>query len=148
MAVNKKHPRVIGATERAIFNAESELGVKFPLSFRSWLLENNGKTVENVTIFPVYDERDPRKTWDSIVRNFKENWRSWLENFGDTYDFGHLLPFGEFGSGDYYCFDFSSVVADSEVPVVIWRHDSGQTKLVAKDFAQFIRRVIEGDLDC
>ena len=46
----------------------------------------------------------------SIVRNYNENWLAWLENFEDAeMSFKHLLPFAEFGTGDYYCFDYSKI---------------------------------------
>ncbi len=84
--------RHIGTTDVAISKAETELGFQFPPTFREWLTENNSRSIEDVTIFPVFDERDPRKTWDSIVRNYTSNWKSWLENYGPEYDFAHLLP--------------------------------------------------------
>lgn len=145
--MKKEHPRVVGTTESAISIAESELGFEFPLSFREWLLENNSKSIEDVTIFPVYDERDPRKTWDSIVRNFKENWLPWLRNNGHSACVEHLLPFGEIGTGDYFCFDLSSITEKSEAPVVIWLRETGKTELVSSDFAQFVRMAEEGMLD-
>jgi cell wall assembly regulator SMI1 len=65
-------PRVIGTTEEAIKRAEKEIGFNFPPSFRAWLLENNGLGIDGVdSIFPVLDERDPRKTWDSIARYYQ-----------------------------------------------------------------------------
>ncbi len=58
----------------------------------------------------MLDERDVRKTFDSIVKNYKMNWRAWLENFKDEkISFEHLLPFAEFGTGDYYCFDYREI---------------------------------------
>jgi cell wall assembly regulator SMI1 len=67
--------RVIGTTEKAIAKAEEEISFRFPPSFRAWLLENNGLQIDGVdTIYPVFDERDPRKTSDSIVRNYRVGW--------------------------------------------------------------------------
>jgi hypothetical protein len=51
--MSSKHPRVFGTTEEAIAKAESALGRRFPPSFRAWLLQNNGHSIEGVTIFPV-----------------------------------------------------------------------------------------------
>jgi len=50
-----KCPRVFGTTEDAITKAEAALGRVFPPSFRAWLLQNNGRNIEGVTIFPVMD---------------------------------------------------------------------------------------------
>lgn len=140
-----KKLRVIGTTEDAIANAEGELGFRFPPSFRSWLLMNNGLSAGGVSIFPCYDERDVRKTWDSIVRNYRTNWAAWLENFADEeMSFEHLLPFGNFGTGDYYCFDYSRVRADGELPVVRWSHETGEVEERAETFKEFLERLRQG----
>ena len=76
--------RVIGTSTDAIQAAEKELGRALPKSFSDWLLANNGKSLGALTIFPVLDARDPRKTWESIVHHFKKDWQEWLENFSDT----------------------------------------------------------------
>lgn len=98
-------------------------------------------------IFPVFDNRDPRKTWDSIVRNFNENWRNWVSIFDEEHNLSKLLPFGEFGSGDYFCFDFSTIVPNGEAAIVLWDHETGETHLVADDFAQFVEMAERGELD-
>jgi cell wall assembly regulator SMI1 len=139
--------RIIGTSDSAISNAESELGFEFPVTFREWLKHNNGRSIESVKIFPVFDERDPRTTWDSIVRNFKSNWNTWLENFGPKFDLKHLLPFGEFGTGDYFCFDFSTLGTTGEPIVTLWSHESGKTEFVANTFADFIDLVEAGEIN-
>jgi cell wall assembly regulator SMI1 len=139
--------RVIGTTDAALAKAESDLGYQFPPTYRAWLKQNNGKSIEDITIFPVFDKRDPRKTWDSIVRNYNSNWRSWLNNFGPEYDFSSLLPFGEFGTGDYVCFDFSQLESAEEPTVVIWSHETGDTDVIASDFAKFVELAEAGELE-
>lgn len=144
-------PRVIGTTEAAIAKAESETGCCFPPSFRAWLIENNGLGIDGVdSINPVFDERDPRKTWDSITRYFKETWLGWIENFegyGEPFDFSQLLPFAEVGNGDCYCFDYSRKESDGETPVVIWFHDNGETEERAANFAEFVIKAQNGDFE-
>lgn len=146
--MSEKRRRVIGTTEDAIARAEKELGFQFPPSFRLWLLANNGLGAEGVNIFPVYDERDPRKTWDSIVRNYRDNWMGTLENFvGEEMNFEPLLPFGEFGTGDYYCFDYSRLRTNAEAPVVHWSHDTGETEERAETFTEFLERLRRGEYE-
>ena len=143
-----KRRRIIGTAEDVIAKAESELGFRLPPSFRLWLLTNNGLQVGAVSIFPVHDERDTRKTWDSIVRNYRVNWAGWLENFSDEeMTFAHLLPFGEYGTGDYYCFDYSRVRADGEVPVVRWSHETGEIEDRAETFPEFLEKAASGEYD-
>ena len=140
--MSRKRPRVIGTTQEAISKAEKEIGFRFPPSFRSWLLENNGLHLEGVdSIYPVFDERDPSMTWDSIVRNYKEaGWAQWIDNFegyGEPFNFDHLLPFAEVGNGDCYCFDYSRVETDGETPIVLWSHETGETEDRATNFNEF-----------
>ena len=146
--MSKKRARVIGTNETAITKAETELIYIFPLSFRNWLIQNNGLGFEGISIFPVFDERDPRNTWDSIVRNYKKNWLAWLENFEDEeISFEHLLPFAEFGTGDYYCFDYSKSESVKEIPVVHWSHETGKTELRGANFEDFLKKLKRGDFE-
>jgi cell wall assembly regulator SMI1 len=141
-----KRSRVIGTTEEAVRRAEEALNRTFPPSFRQWILQNNGRDLDGVTIFPVLDDRDPRKTWDSIDRNFRESWARWLANFEDEdHDFSNLLPFGDYGTGDYYCFDYAQPAGAGEVAVVRWSHETGEADFRAETFASFVRRLLEGE---
>jgi hypothetical protein len=141
-----KHPRVIGTTEDAVAKAEAALRRTFPPSFKAWLLQNNGLSIEDVTIFPVMDQRDPRKTWDSIDRRFREGWADWIANFDDDErDFAHLLPFADFGTGDYYCFDYSRLDSQGEAPIVHWSHETGEMDDRASSFPEFVNKVQAGE---
>ncbi|ASY75774.1 SMI1/KNR4 family protein [Pectobacterium polaris] len=131
--------RVIGTSIEAIQAAERDLGRKLPLSFSDWLLVNNGRALGALTIFPVFDSRDPRKTWESIVRHFKEGWQAWLSNFSDTtQDFSTLLPFAECGTGDYYCFDYAVLGKAREPIIVLWSHETGEATQQADNFGAFL----------
>ncbi|WP_080401914.1 SMI1/KNR4 family protein [Burkholderia ubonensis] len=131
--------RVIGTTIDAIRAAEMELGRTLPKSFADWLLDNNGKALGALVVFPVFDARDPRKTWESIVRHFNEDWQEWQDNFsGGSIDFSSLMPFAEFGTGDYYCFDYETLGDAGEPVVVLWSHETGRTSQVADSFAAFL----------
>jgi hypothetical protein len=146
--MSSKRSRVFGTTEEAIAKAEAALGRKFPPSFRAWLLENNGHNIEGVSVFPVMDPRDPRMTWDSIDRQFRDCWTSWLSNFDDEgRDFTHLLPFADYGTGDYYCFDYSRSDSHGETPVVRWSHETGDTDNRAESFSEFAIKVKAGEFD-
>lgn len=140
-----KHKRVIGTTSEAIAKAEADIGFVFAPSFRAWLLTSNGLSVEGVSIFPVFDERDVRKTWDSIVKQFDSgNWfPEWLEDEGIKSE--HLLPFS--CCADYYCFDYSRKREDGEVPIVWLSHETGEIEERACSFAEFIEKVKVGEIE-
>ena len=148
MSHYKKHARVIGTTEEAIVQAEKELDRRLPPSFRAWLLAKNGLDIEGVSVYPVFDERDPRKTWDSIVRNYRNGWAEWLDNFRDEpLTFDHLLPFADYGTGDFYCFDYNELQLNGECPVVRWSHETGECDPRASSFEEFEQKVREGCFD-
>ncbi|NMG72732.1 SMI1/KNR4 family protein [Parazoarcus communis] len=131
--------RVIGTSIDVVRIAEAELGLTLPRSFSDWLLANNGSALGALVVFPVYDARNPRKTWESIVRHFNEDWQAWKENFSDeALDFSNLLPFAEFGTGDYYCFDYGKLGSTGEPVVALWSHETGKAVYVADSFAAFI----------
>lgn len=137
--------RTIGTTIACVEDAERDLGIKFSPSFRLWLIENNGLSIESVSIFPVFDSRDPRKTADSIVHEYRTNWLDWLSTVTDRpSDLDHLLPFSSFGTGDYYCFDSSRRRADDEMPVVLWNHETGKFEDRAANFAEFVEKLVQG----
>ena len=143
-----RHTRVIGTTPDAIARAEVELGRSLPQSFRSWLLANNGLGLDSVSVFPVLDERDKRKTWDSIVRQ-NELWRSYCGNVfpGEAARFRHLTPFADFGTGDYYCFDYENLGEEAEAKVVHWSHETGATSPRGASFIAFAQELAEGQYE-
>ena len=141
-----KH-RIIGTTDEAISQAERELGRSFPQSFREWLIINNGRNLDGVHIYPVFDEREPRKTWDSIVRNFQVGWKAWLENLECRESVKSLLPFADFGTGDYYCFDYSDLGEAGEPRVVLWSHESDVLEPRGGSFSEFATLALAGEFD-
>lgn len=139
--------RVIGTTEEALARAETQLPHPLPPSFRAWLKEYNGLGLDGVCIFPVLDDRDPRKTWDSIVRQY-ELWRSYAEEIeAPPSSLAPLLPFGSYGTGDYYCFYYSTVESSPEPTVVRWSHETGETEPRAESFLEFVEGLAAGEFE-
>ena len=131
--------RIIGTTAAAIKDAEFQLKMRLPESFAEWLLLNNGRSLGALVIFPVYDSRDPRTTWESIVKIYEGSWSDWLDNFSDEgKDFSGLLPFAEFGTGDFYCFNYKTLGSSGEPAVGIWNHETGDFLEVADSFNAFV----------
>ena len=128
----------IGTSQAAIAAAELALGRTLPASYVQWLLENNGRALGALSVFPVYDEANARKTWESIARHYNPSWQEWLEHVDGGNDASTLLPFAQFGTGDYYCFDYAQTGPSGEPVVVLWSHETGATSEVAPDFAAFL----------
>ena len=142
-----KPQRVIGTTEEALARAESQLPHPLPSSFRDWLKQNNGLGLDGVSVFPVLDDRDPRKTWDSIVRQY-DQWKSYAEDIETPSDLiAVLLPFAAYGTGDFYCFHHASAEEKCEPTVVRWSHETGKVDPRADSFAQFVEKLAAGEFE-
>jgi hypothetical protein len=142
-----KPQRVIGTTEEALARAESQLPHPLPRSFRDWLKQNNGLGLDGVSVFPVLDDRDPRKTWDSIVRQYGQ-WKSYAEEIEAPADLlPLLLPFASYGTGDYYCFLYSSNAGTHQPVVVRWSHETGETNPRAESFPHFVEKLAAGEFE-
>jgi len=143
-----KRKRVIGTTIEAIQTEESKLEKKLSPSFSDWLIAHNGTNVEGIHIYPVLDPRDKRMTWESLYHNLVNGWAEWLEVHEDSgYEFDHLLPFADFGTGDYYCFDYSNISRPDEPTIVHWSHETAETEFRAKDFSEFVIKAESGEFD-
>lgn len=138
--------RITGTVEEALKVEEARLNRALPVSFKSWLLEHNGSDMEGIHIYPVRDERDTRKTWESLAYNLNHEWAEGLCNFAATgADYSQLLPFADYGTADYFCFDYSVAEKNGETPVVIWSRKTGEIGFYAKDFTEFKEKILKRD---
>jgi hypothetical protein len=55
-------------------------------------LQNNGRALGALTVFPVYDANCARKTWESIPRHYNTRWQEWLENMDNGDDAVSCCP--------------------------------------------------------
>lgn len=133
-----QHKFTTGTTADTIRIAEAQLNRKFPQSFFNWLLINNGRSLDGLTVFPVHDPNNLRKTWSSITKNFNEGWAIWINNHShESLDLSPLFPFAEYGTGDYFCFNYESIGSQGEPEVVLWSHETGKAKFIADNFSAF-----------
>jgi len=95
---------------------------------------------------PVRDERDTRKTWESLSYLLRNEWAEALKKFKRT-TYSHLLPFADFGTADYYCFDYSVPEKMSEQPIVLCSHETGEVKFCAGNFRVFVKKIHGGVID-
>lgn len=135
--------RLLETTEEACLAEESKLGRRLPETFRNWLLKNNGRSLDGVSIFPVFDARSPKNTWNSISRQ-----QEWTDLHASTSERPRpLLAFAEFGTGDAYCFDYRNDPSASEPPVVRWSHENGDCEFRASSFTEFCARLAAGEFE-
>ena len=119
--------------EKYVLNAEAELGVRFPDSFRNKMMKENGGEVEIgddcFQLQPFYDTSDKKRikrTCSSIVhetKNEREHYR--LPS--------NLIVIGNNGGGDLlvYKIDNSGKIK----PTVYWfNHETEELEFAANDF--------------
>jgi dipeptidyl aminopeptidase/acylaminoacyl peptidase len=124
-------------TLQYINEAEQQLGVLFPESFRSHLLKSNGGEVEyeddSWEIFPVFDKSDRKRmarTANHIVNETRQA-RSW-SGFPPN-----AVAFCSNGTGDRLVFiPDQSTAQQLSNTVYLWDHETAQTIVVAEDFAK------------
>lgn len=96
-------------TEQQVCDVESLLGVKFPPSYRDYLLHYSDVNFEAFELYRVFQD-------GSYLDMVKE-----IHEAHDLVELPtHLLPFLH-DNGDYYCFDLST--PGPEYKVVFWSHN-------------------------
>lgn len=116
------------ATPDQVSAAEAALGVKLPVSFRAFLLTNNGGGVYDTSIYGV--------AADDGFDLVKLNLRAREDEVPD-----HLVAFAATISGDVFCFDTSRPDADADCPVVVIDADEGKLVPVALDFVEWLDKL-------
>jgi len=125
--------------EEYINEAEQQLGLKFPLSFRDKLKIENGGEVETAddvwVIYPVFDKTDIKRikrTTNNIIFETSES-RGW----------GNFPPggvaIGGNGSGDRLILlpkDKDSTQLSDKI--YFWSHETGEVAEIAKDINEIL----------
>lgn len=117
--------------ESLIAKAESALGLTFPPSYRSFLLEMGCGGVSGVEIFGIIDEDFHQSMVpDGIWLTMEERRSMGLDP--------HYVIVGEVGDGTYYALDTREVNADGENPVVVLSVDGKHGEKVADSFGAYL----------
>ncbi|WP_022704430.1 SMI1/KNR4 family protein [Pseudorhodobacter ferrugineus] len=123
--------------EKYLVEAEEKLGVSLPPTYRAAMIQKNGGEVkvagDRWQLIPILDKSDRKRlarTCNDIVRetNEKTKWAGWSEG---------AICLAENGTGDALVFLTGDKVCDAAVHC--WRHETGATCKVAKDFADLAR---------
>ncbi len=121
--------------EKYILNAETELDVTFPDSFRKRMMLNNGGVVEidsdYFELYPFYDfseRKRVKRTCNSIVH----------ETVNSRVNYGlseKLIEIGHNGGGDVLVYRIKSN-RNVDSTIYILDHETGELEIVARDFAE------------
>lgn len=111
--------------------AESALGVRFPPSYREFLLKLGCGDIAGCEFYGIIGEEfENSSVPNGIWLTLKERSESGLPE--------HLLIVYADGTGTYYALDVREARADGECPVVAWRADApGSGNVVAEDYGAF-----------
>ncbi|PUB01279.1 SMI1/KNR4 family protein, partial [Paenisporosarcina sp. OV554] len=69
---NLIHTRKIGVIELDLKAAEEKLGAVFPEQYKDLFKLVNNTEIGEWILYPIKDHRNPKKTWDDIVRQNTE----------------------------------------------------------------------------
>ena len=122
--------------ERFIVETEKKLGVRFPVSFRLKMMEENGGDVitdpDEWQLHPFFDTSDKtriKRTCNDIVRETASA-RVWT-GFPQT-----AVAIGSNGSGDQLILLPSQGTTALQEAVFWWDHETGTVHKIAEDFTK------------
>ena len=127
-----------------LFHKIYDKGVMDYLKHSDEWIENNKESLKNspeaffynITAeyepLPFCDINDEIEYFEDLL-NYDDDYSNGLCKINPTYRF---IPFGSEGGGDIFCFMFTE--GKVEVPIVVYEHDTGNMKIYAKDYEEFI----------
>lgn len=125
---NLIHTRKPGVDEVDIKAAEEKLGAIFPEQYRELFKLVNNAEIDEWILYPVRDHRNPKKTWDDVVR---QNIEVRDEAMG-----ADLVVIGDDGSGDKLCLrNDNGIMGDF---IYLWYHEDLEIEELAPNIKEFI----------
>ncbi len=121
-----------------ILQTEARLGVTFPLSFRNKMMKQNGGVVANEwELYPFRDTSNRKRL--SRTRNDIVHETAAAREYAPKTFPANAIAIGTNGFGDQLIF-----LRDSSIPAMLlpgvyrWKHDTGEIRLLANDFADLL----------
>ncbi|MFT4416671.1 SMI1/KNR4 family protein [Fredinandcohnia humi] len=111
-----------------IKSAEQKLGVTFPEQYKELFMLVNNAEIGEWILYPIKDSRNPKKTWDDVVR---QNIECREEGFPKN-----LIAIGDDGSGDKLCLIIKNGIMRDEI--YVWYHENGDIDEYAPNLKDFI----------
>ena len=134
---NLIHTRKIGVDELDLKATEDKLGSVFPKQYRELFKLVNNAEIGEWILYPIRDHRNPKKTWDDIVR---QNIEVREENMPID-----LIAIGDDGSGDKLCFKLINGIMGDEI--YLWYHEDGALEEYAPNLKEFIILISEEETE-
>jgi hypothetical protein len=122
------HTRKLGVDESDIKSAEDKLGAVFSEQYKELFKLVNNAEIGEWILYPIKDNRNPKKTWDDIVRQNTE-----VRGEDMSKD---LIAIGDDGSGDKLCLKINDGIMGNEI--YLWYHEDGELEEYAPDLKEFI----------
>lgn len=121
--------------EALVSKAEAALGVKFPPTYRRFLLELGCGDINGVEVFGLINDNFEKSTVPNGV------WLTLNERRSIDLDPAYVVV-GECGDGTYYALDTRHVDAGGESPVVRLSVDAKHSEKVADSFGSYLLSVV------
>ncbi|ODS37091.1 MAG: hypothetical protein A7316_02185 [Candidatus Altiarchaeales archaeon WOR_SM1_86-2] len=140
-----------GANIEEIKEAEKILGVKLPESYKRFLQDFNGGGIGHFVICGIGEDH-PDYQGMNIVKLTLELRNDYRPNY---YIPNNLIPFYDYGNGDYDCFD-TNKFEEGECPVVVWNHETffenlndltKNYEVINKNFIEWLNKKVESWLE-
>ncbi|WP_044339386.1 MULTISPECIES: SMI1/KNR4 family protein [Rossellomorea] len=122
------HTRKLGVAESDIKAAEDKLGAVFPEQYKELFKLVNNAEIGEWILYPIKDNRNPKKTCDDIVRQNAE--------VREDYMLEDLIAIGDDGSGDRLCLKVKDGIMGDII--YLWYHEDGELEEYAPDLKEFI----------
>jgi hypothetical protein len=121
--------------EALVSKAEAVLGLKFPPSYRRFLLELGCGDINGVEVFGLINDNFEKSTVPNGI------WLTLNERGSINLDPAYVIV-GEGGDGTYYALDSRQTDAFGENPVVRLSVDGAQSEQVAKSFGEYLLNAV------
>ena len=121
--------------ESLVFKAEAALGVKFPPSYRQFLLEMGCGDFNGVEVFGLINDNFERSTVPNGI------WLTLNERESIHLDPSYVI-IGDGGDGTYYALDTKKTSATGENPVVRLSINGEQSKQIFESFGSYLLHTI------
>jgi hypothetical protein len=121
--------------ESLVSKAEAALGIKFPSSYRRFLLEMGCGDISGVEVFGLINDNFEKSTVPNGI------WLTLNERDSIGLDQAYVIV-GEGGDGTYYALDTSKSNAAGENPVVRLSADGRQAEQVAESFGSYLLNAV------